>query len=266
MSRAFDRLNHNLLMIKLMDRKLPSCLVNLLYCWYSKLFSFIKWGNGLSILFHITVGVRQGGTLSPSFFAIFVDSILNKLEKSMLGCHISGICLNSLMYADDLVLLSVSICDLQSLVNMFLHELDTIDMIVNCRKSACLRIGNRHSVHVQNIIIGTDCVPREKEIKYLGIIILSTKKFTINLQKAKQRYFRALNAIFRKVGLNTSPMVLCSLINSFCLPILLYGAEAVLWTNKMLSSIEYTYSQAFMKIFRTFDRKIIEYCQYSIIN
>ena len=57
----------------------------------------------------ITVDVRQGGILSPSLFAVYVDKRLEKLTQCGLGCSISGICLNSLMNAYDIILLSISV-------------------------------------------------------------------------------------------------------------------------------------------------------------
>ena len=74
--------------------------------------------------------------------------------------------------------------------------------------------------------------------------------------------FRALNGIFGKVGLKTSPVVLCSLINSFCTPILLYAAESLDFNNRSLRSMENAYSQAFFKIFNTYDKNIFKQCQF----
>ena len=39
------------------------------------------------------------------------------------------------MYADDLLLLSASLCDLQSMINICCEELDKLDMTVNVKKS-----------------------------------------------------------------------------------------------------------------------------------
>jgi len=39
------------------------------------------------------------------------------------------------MYADDLVLLSILICDLQALVNICVNELALIDVIINCNNA-----------------------------------------------------------------------------------------------------------------------------------
>jgi len=87
---------------------------------------------------------------------------------------------------------------LQALVNICLHELALIDMNMNCSKPGCLRIiiGNGHSAIVGSISAGNKLVHWLNEIQYLGATILSAKKFTVNLQRTKQKYFRALNAIF----------------------------------------------------------------------
>ena len=68
----------------------------------------------------MTAGVRQGGVLSPMLFAVFVDDLLLKLKNCSSGCHIEGICLNAAMFADDLLLMTISVCDLQRMVNLCL--------------------------------------------------------------------------------------------------------------------------------------------------
>ena len=125
-----------------------------------------------------------------------------------------------------------------------------------------MRIGLRHSAVVSPITVNNQPLKWENEISYLGIKILSAKKFTINLQQVRQKFFRALNGIFGKVGLKTSPVVLTSLIESYCVPIMLYSSESICWTKAMFNSCEHAYSLAFMKIFKTFDKNVVQQCQY----
>ena len=53
-----------------------------------------------------------------------------------------------------------------------------------------------------------------------------------------------------------------SLIESYCVSSLLYCAESFSWSKSMLSSCENAFALAFMKVFKTFDKKIVENCQY----
>ena len=135
-------------------------------------------------------------------------------------------------------------------------------MQINGSKSRCLRIGPRHAMPCKPININNMPIVWNQEIKYLGTAMASANHFTVNLQSTKQKFFRALNGIFGKVGLKTSPVVLCSLINSFCTPILLYAVESLDFNNRSLRSMENAYSQAFFKIFNIYDQSIIKQCQF----
>ena len=61
-SKAFDLVNH-MLFKKLIERNMPTCVVRILYYWYSKKNMKVKGGNSLSSPFSVSNGVRQGGCL-----------------------------------------------------------------------------------------------------------------------------------------------------------------------------------------------------------
>src|SRR5207244_11923819 len=119
----------------------------------SQTFYFVKLNSSLSHKFQLTAGVRQGGVFSPSLFAIFVDDVLEKLQRSSLGCRLKGLMFNAIMYADDLLLLSSSITDLQKMVNLCVREFEAIDLSINLQKSCCVRIGYGYKPAVANICI-----------------------------------------------------------------------------------------------------------------
>jgi len=48
-------------------------------------------------------------------------------------------------------------------------------------------------------------------------------KLRVSPVAKRMKFFRAFNYIYGCVGATASPMVLCHLLNTFCLPILLYG-------------------------------------------
>ena len=100
------------------------------------------------------------------------------------------------------------------------------------------------------------------ELCYLGLIIVSAKHFKTNLQNRKQKFYRALNAIFGRIGTSASPSVTISLVESYCVPILLYGSDCTELSKPMLRSLENVYSQLYRKLFHTFDKDIIKQCQY----
>ena len=83
-----------------------------------------------------------------------------------------------------------------------------------------------------------------------------------NLQLDKQKFYRALNEIFGKIGASINPQVLISLINSYCWPILLYGMEALCLNRAPRNTIDFVYNSAFVKIFNVKQKQSILECQY----
>jgi len=259
-----------------MERNSPISYIRLLSNWYGKLLSSVTWGGVNSHRFSVCTGVKQGGILLPVLFSIFVDSLLNKLSNCKLGCYIRSVCVNSFMNAYDLILLSIFLVDMQSMINVCVEEFDNIGMTGNSQKSSCLRIYciniyvnsclriyfSAHGVSTEMISINNQTLSWKQELSYFGFILLGGKSFQINLQKIKQKYFCALNSIIGKVGLNTKPVVLVSFLQSCCVPILLYGAEALNWSKRMTASVENAYSLAFMKIFSTCNKEIVTSCQF----
>ena len=63
-------------------------------------------------------GVRQGGVLSPILFNPYMDPIIELLQASDLGCHIHGAYVGCLLYADDIILLSASVGNLQKMLDL----------------------------------------------------------------------------------------------------------------------------------------------------
>ena len=92
----------------------------------------------MSSYFNISNGVRQGGILSPSLFAIYMDDLSSLLNTSRIGCHISDVCINHVFYADDLCLMAPCAIALQELINICCLYSIEIDLNFNATKSYCM--------------------------------------------------------------------------------------------------------------------------------
>ena len=96
-SKAFDRLVHSGLFLKLMDHNVPKVFLDIIMTWHDGLMCRVKWDNVFSDWFSITAGVRQGGVLSPGFYSIYVDELISILQRAGIGCHIRGVFAASLL-------------------------------------------------------------------------------------------------------------------------------------------------------------------------
>jgi Reverse transcriptase (RNA-dependent DNA polymerase) len=64
-SRAFDKMNHYGVCVKLMKRGLRVNLLSVLEDWFSKCFTCVEWNTVHSHTLKPKYGIRQGGVLSP---------------------------------------------------------------------------------------------------------------------------------------------------------------------------------------------------------
>jgi len=71
------------------------------------------------------------------------------------------------------------------------------------------------------------------------------------LSSNRKAFYRSANAIFGKVGRVASEEAVLQLINSKCMPSLLYGLEACPLIKSELSSLDFVINRFFMKMFRT---------------
>ena len=142
-SKAFDRLNHFKLYTTLVKMHVPMTCINLIINWYGKLNSRVKWFDHLSDSLIINSGVRQGGILSPILFNCYVNILIVSLRKHDFCCKLFNKFLGCIMYADDLILLSSSIIDLQRMLDIcnnvglslgltFNHKNLTVCLLVHC--------------------------------------------------------------------------------------------------------------------------------------
>ena len=99
-----------------------------------------------------------------------------------------------------------------------------------------------------------------KEIRYLGIYLVSSSKYKCNFAYSKKAFYRSFNAIFGRVGRLASEEVVLHLIKAKCLPVLLYGVEVCPVNTSDLRSLEFTVKRIMIKLFRTYDSAIINSC------
>lgn len=242
-----------------MKRHVPVAFIRTLKNWYDNVLICVRWNNVVSSFFRVTCGVRQGGILSPMLFIVYVDDMLIKLSKH--GCSMFGHPLGALMYADDLVLLAPTIHELQKALKLCAVEMEEIGFKINYSKSVGLRIGKNADTSCCAIKMNNEIIPWEREARYLGMYVMAATRFRCNFDKAKAKFYRTSNAILSKLGSQRNPYVALHLIATTAVPILTYGLEALQLNKTEMASIEHPWSRTFMKMFWTFDIKIVKQCQ-----
>ena len=98
----------------------------------------MRWKNSLSCLFSVKSGIRQGGILSPFLFN--ADCLISTLRLSDLGCHLGNCCVGCIACADDLILLSGSLTQLQMMLQLCDNQAQNVYLIFNLKNLVCLRL------------------------------------------------------------------------------------------------------------------------------
>ena len=216
--------------------------------WYSGLSCRVRWGDTQSDWFPILAGVRQGGILSPIFYCLYVDELVEILTAAGIGCHLKKIFLSILLYADDMALIAPSLKGLQKLLLLTEEYCQAWDIMLNAKKSKNMLFGKKHPLIALRL--------NGKEIEwveswpYLGVTIKSHTGFNCCIDYKVKAFYRSANGILRIEG-RSNEMVMLQLLETYCLPILTYGIEAIHVANRdECRRLRVAYNSIYRKVFQ----------------
>ena len=106
-SKAFDKVSRPHLWKKLIEKGVEVSIILAIIHYYKDSFMIVQLEDEFSEVFQTTMGVRQGCVLSLKIFAIFVDDLILELEATGLGLEIGNMKITVIMYADDLLLMTI---------------------------------------------------------------------------------------------------------------------------------------------------------------
>ena len=88
--------------------------------------------------FRCSNGIRQGGQLSPLLYNVYTDDLNHHLQATGVGCYVGGSWVNSLSYADDMVLLAPTVTALQPLLEVCRAYAAPHDIEYYTTKTVCM--------------------------------------------------------------------------------------------------------------------------------
>jgi len=125
-----------------------------------------------------TIGIKQGGPLSPRLFAIYFERIVEIIDESGLGIEVDNLTINILLYADDIVLLANNPADMQRMINLIETFGNSVEIKFNPTKTNYMVINGhlKQHQHLLNTTIKMNDLNIEmvSTMKYLGNIVSKT--------------------------------------------------------------------------------------------
>ena len=97
-------------------------LTQMIDCACREAKSTVRVGEEIGEWFNIAVGAKQGDTISPTEFIIYLERVMEKTKNKNTGISIHVIMLNNLAFADDIDLIDENIRNIQENVETIRKE------------------------------------------------------------------------------------------------------------------------------------------------
>ena len=184
-----------------------------------------------SASFPVLQGTRQGGVISPFLYLCFIDDLLNEICECGAGFKIDGVCYTAPTACDDMLLLALSKCGLDILMNIcfrnsslwrFSHStIKSFVVVFNETKSS-------YRKHKRKWHLGPNEIAEQVNYKHLGVNCNKYLDISINIKdiadKLKSTFMSIVNCgLFNDLN----PLTCKSIYKSVVLPKALYGCESL---------------------------------------
>ena len=234
LSKAFDVVNHNILIFKLQYSGVRGTPLKWFQSYLSNRRQFTQCSNSSSDYVTISHGVPQGSILGPLLFLIYINDLILASNK-----------FDFIMYADDTTLL-YSQPELNGLEENLNSELQLISnwfkankLVLNIQKTNfCVFQGNYHGMDVlQNINVSIDAIPisRVDVVNFLGVKVDCNLKWDNHINYIKAKISTCIG-ILHKLKFCVPPFVLFTLYNALILPYISYCI--VVWGNSSITRVD----------------------------
>lgn len=163
---AFNSVNIDVLGQELLGIKIPAKIVNWVQAFLRNREVFVKYNRHLYGPRLSSVGVSQGGILSPLIFILYIRRL-----NLILGSYVKN-----LQFADDLVVYAsgANLTQVAEIVNDALTKLNKyfsyLDLNVNPSKSKVIVFGKRRIINMPVIHYNNMPLPVSLEVKFLGVL------------------------------------------------------------------------------------------------
>ena len=240
-SKAFDCVQHNILLHTLLKKGVSTKFVQVLKSMYSQLSSCVRNQNSISDFFPCNLGTRQGCMLSPLLFIMFIGEFSELLEKTECkGIYVDEALPNvmQLLFADDVVNFADTILNLQNQIKLLEKFCIKYGMKINLQKSKIM-VFRRGGVtkKTEKWCFEGEKIDIVSSYKYLGMYFTSIMSWELTKKSLCISADKALFIVYRFIKLyNVSMKQIFCIFDRMIVPILTYGAE--IWGCKMSKCIE----------------------------
>ena len=264
-SKFFDKINRELLRYKLLKYGVTGQVYKIIKSMYSNTPYRTHVGGHISPVFHGNNGVKQGCVISPLLSNIFQNDLHEifmtpDCDPIALGTKI----LNSLSWADDLILMSRSKAGLQRCLDKLRDYCVKWGLEVNVTKTKTMVFAKRSTLSPKFYFGKThlECVGK---YNYLGFHISGNGKFSNLIKDRVLKSTRVSYLVLQALSTNgnVSAKLSMSIFDKQILPIILYGCA--IWSLPQSCNLLYIHEQPEGANTRTVVRNVLNrLCPFNV--
>ena len=222
-SKFFDKINRHIMLYKLLKYGISGKIYQIIKSVYNDTSFAIKIGGRVSPKFTAINGLKQGCCLSPTLSNIFQNDLHEIFDNNCDPVTIGTIVLNSISWADDLILMSLSKNGLQECLNRLSLYCRKWGLEVNIDKTKTMVFGNKFVPET----FYYDGMPltQEKEFLYLGFLLSYNGNISSVMNDRIKKATKVSNMVMRAIrtNKNISTKLAMSIYDKQISPIMLYG-------------------------------------------
>ena len=240
LTKAYDSVNRDTLWNKLAEMGFGGQFLESLKSLYKGDFVTCEANGITSKPVYLGRGLRQGCSLSPILFALYVSDMSRDLHGSNLGVLLHKVCVSSLFFADDILLVARDADGMRILLGIVQHHCMVLDMKLSVSKSKVMStVQDVWELFGGEEVIGA--LEKVLQFKYLGIeTTLSPSKSTVAMTKRASNLannYRKNCIAIAKDGPDIIDLALALWLN-VAMPSILYGCEVVPFSQTIINEIE----------------------------
>lgn len=243
LEKAFDKVPREKLWNILRERGVDGKIRRIIQKIYDNNTNAVIANNLESDTFKTKEGLRQGGSLSPMLFIVYMDDIIKKCTEKSKKVRVGYINLNAVeisewAFADDVAIIAGSQEDLQHNILIWNKTLKESGMTINKNKTKVMVVGDEE-VDMKIEIEGTE-IEQVGTFQYLGVKIdgKGTQEAEINqrLEKATKLYYSMRNKFINKKEISRETKL--KVYKAIYRPILTYGCESWVLNRRQKNKIQ----------------------------
>jgi hypothetical protein len=161
LEKAYDRVPRDLIWWALRRKQVPVKYIRVVQDMYRECCTRVRTSCGTTDGINVEVGLHQGSVLSPYLFITIMDELTKAIQKEVPW---------AMVFADDIVLVSESIEDLQLELDAWRKELEANGLKISRTKTERMsyRFSGQPADPQSMLKCGEDEVKRVQKFKYLG--------------------------------------------------------------------------------------------------